>query len=661
MTILRSAAASLIIIGTLAGSLFGATQLQVELGWNNTLNGRRWTPVFITVSDSTPKNATIEVTCAHDRLTSMKIRQAITLSPQPATYVIYCPLPGGIPGMNVVIRDPKSFKPLADWNPEDQQPPLYPFEAQQLIGISGNAVLNGMTALQFFSDELRIATVDQRRLPATPIGYDAFNLLVLSEPDLNLLSADQQLSIVQWVRAGGQLMFWVGEQPIPPLSPLQQIFPAAVGDTIAFEFPDETRRDAGLSSRFRTLKGRELKGIEGATPVKCLDDHVTGWRQTFGYGTVTIFPVNMDSLQFDAQSSAGKFWKPILDDAIQVRDAKETQHVVGQFDAQTNMENYARSLAMEQIGDIPGTGQFGFSYVTLVLIGMMILVGPVDWLVLKRLGRQPWTWVTTTGWITLITMSAVYIGTVIKSGDLHFRTLRLIDEADGQQVARYDAACIYSPKTTDYEITADPDGWWEPLSSNEYYGAGSRADVAMTSLNFHQDYRGTRPESMQINIWNMKQLLSETIASAPAIVESKLHLEGDNLVGEIINHGNFPLQIDTIEVKGHKYRPTEMKVPAGATQKVNVSPAPVAPRRNTPSPHEEEVGVEPTTDLENASIWNISGSRSAKLKQMLTLRDDVACIIATVVDPPATMTLSVTGAIEKHLQYIRAVVPLEKQ
>src|SRR3712207_8616828 len=47
---------------------------------------------------------------------------------------------------------------------------------------------------------------------------------------------------------------------------------------------------------------------------------------------------------------------------------------------------------------------------------------------LKKLGRQPWTWVTTGGWVALINLGAIYAGHVFKSGELHYRTVELVDQ-----------------------------------------------------------------------------------------------------------------------------------------------------------------------------------------------------------------------------------------
>ena len=216
------------------------------------------------------------------------------------------------------------------------------------------------------------------------------------------------------------------------------------------------------------------------------------------------------------------------------------------------------ATALRQVGDllgnVPGAGQFGFGYVAGVLIAMMVIVGPVDWILLKKLGRQPWTWATTTGWIALVTLSAVYMGHVFKSGELHFRTFQLVDQADGLAVARTDLAALYSPRTTEYTFGAPADEWWQPASpGDELYGY-HRSPQEMA---FAQTYRGSTPDPTVINVWNLRFLQGESSAASSPLVEASLRVEQrqDNgrprkhLVGTIKNLGVEPLSHVAVRTK----------------------------------------------------------------------------------------------------------------
>jgi hypothetical protein len=196
-------------------------------------------------------------------------------------------------------------------------------------------------------------------------------------------------------------------------------------------------------------------------------------------------------------------------------------------------QEQAVTALQDHLGSVPGAGRFGFSYVAWVVLGMMVLVGPVDWFVLKRLGRQPWTWVTTTGWIGAVTVAALYAGHVFKSGDLHYRTVAVVDQADNRVVARTTLAGLYSPKTTIYHFDAPPTqadaqgnpvptnrppaGWWDPASGTVYGGGGLKVDVP-----FHQTTEGNLPEPMTVNVWNLRFLRGENLTAGDPMVRASL-------------------------------------------------------------------------------------------------------------------------------------------
>jgi hypothetical protein len=159
--------------------------------------------------------------------------------------------------------------------------------------------------------------------------------------------------------------------------------------------------------------------------------------------------------------------------------------------------------------------------------------------VLKRLGRQPWTMYTTTGWIVLITLGAVYVGSLVSSGDLHVRTLELIDQIDGRVVSRTHLGVIYSPRTQRYEVAVPEETWWRPASTqgNYYYGPSR----VKTDVPFRQSAASNKPAPMTIPVWSLRTLRGDEIAPAPALLTADLRREQRGrhvyLVGTIRNAG----------------------------------------------------------------------------------------------------------------------------
>jgi hypothetical protein len=167
-------------------------------------------------------------------------------------------------------------------------------------------------------------------------------------------------------------------------------------------------------------------------------------------------------------------------------------------------------VVIDRLGNVPGIGRFDFSYVAWVLLAMMVIVGPVDWFVLKKLGRQPWTWATITGWCVLITVGALYMGRVFKSGDLHYRTMKMIEQDGEQVVCVTEVAGIYTPKTAPFAVKGGDYLWWQPAKTDNSERYRQRQQYG-TKFDFVQDRRGQQlmlregeEPTMFVPIWNLR-------------------------------------------------------------------------------------------------------------------------------------------------------------
>jgi hypothetical protein len=659
------------------------TSLTVDLGWGSSYRLGRWAPVFVTASDDRTRAVMIEVYVPHDQIHGMVIRQFVTIGPTPSTFPLYAPFPNSMETLTVTIRADGPFgRKLADWSVEKQR---YSrvwggiSAVGQLIGVSGRGSnLDSLLPAQF-GDPERSSTISptlrwmsRSRLPFNAIGFDSLDALMLDEPDLARMAREQQDAVIDWVRSGGHLVCWIGIDPPPASSPIMDQLPAEVGSNILTDLTEESLRAAGLPPRFRQLKARQLVPRLGSESINLFGGESLAIRRRLGFGTITLLPFNPSTFMFQSPAQANAFWEPIIGQAVRFPDKNAKpgtpQYYTPYNDPMQQRRSLAINEAMQQLGGIPGAGAFGFGYVATVMIGLMLVVGPLDWIVLKKLNRQPWTWATTTGWIALVSLGAVYIGYVFKSGDLHFRTLSLLDQADGMVQARFDATGVYSPRTQNYSLKVDPEGWWQPMST-QYYGTASRA---FNDIYFRQDQHGTRAGPTRVNVWNLLFLEGQTIGPSQPMIESDLHVESKDsvkhVVGTLTNHGSAAMSGILIRVEDKVAQaPVTLKIEPGTTTTIDLALAlTVLQPRQVDVPVRLPDGTlvrsaqRNTNVISMQGVWDLSPGRSERVDRLLSDHADLACVYAVMQDVPAVVSLDVPGATEKHVQYVRALVPIKR-
>lgn len=697
--------------------------MQAGLGFDGLFRAGRWTPIYLTVADPKAlpaRNVFIEILAPHDGAFSMRLRHYLAVHPEPSTAILYAPLTYQAGDTIAVARDAATGRKLAEISFDSLAPTSDRFKTTWIastndldlvLGVSGQSNALSLLAGRFQwadrpdntntynSPQIRTGFLQPQLLPDTPIGYDALHALVLNAPNLTTLPLRTQQAIAAWVRAGGRLLFWPGPSPIPPDSPIASILPCKIGQNNTIHLSLKDTQTLGLASRVETLASRELHPLPASTQTPLLLDKASAVFGRAGLGRVAVLSFDASQLLFNAQDLSQKppnqrtpitpdseplspdrlyalrFYKPILKSLLLPPDSTDNSDYLH---SNENRRVAAIGAVVDRLGDVPGIGRFDFSYIAIVMIAMMIVVGPVDWIVLKKLGKQPWTWATTFGWITLITTGALYIGYVFRSGDLYYRTLRFLDQADNQIVAATDVAGLYSPKNQLYEFDGPKDAWWEPanLDALTPYNRSSRTATEILTA---QDSRGNRPLPMPVNIWSLRFLQSELgdpAAIPPAIHASLSRTQPDpnrisRLVGSITNLSPSPLSPVIIRTNaGYLILPDPLQPAQTLTIDLPLNPDNNIFKLATPQYQYSMFGrniANPYTSAPDTNLnfmlaaCDLSGDRSNRVNAILRQDPNAACVIALAQNVPPAVKLrhhNSPPAKEQHLCVVRALVQL---
>lgn len=671
------------------------TLLQVDVGWGNFYRASKWAPMFVTMSDAAPRAVDVEVESPNGRY-AMTIHQGVTIGQRPVTIPIYAPLAWSLWQTSVTVRGTNG-RTLA-YETVGQQPgamqagrrdPVAVGADQLFVGLSGTMSTERLVESQFGFTNTMVGYLPPERLPAVPAGYDSLDVLLLNQPDLNRIADDQQRAIVSWVRSGGKLVIWPGAEPIPATSPIVDALPCRIGSTETIEIDPRIVKSAGLPTRFKSLTVRPLTPLpgSGAAEVKLLSvfSYATTRPATFakppvayrgraGFGQIVVLPVDASLLRFDTPAHTEAFWRRQLEGVVEIPHAEVNNNnyrsAYPYYSSGTSArEQQAISRALDQLGNIPGAGAFGFSYIAGVLALMMVLVGPVDWFVLKMLRRQPWTWATTAGWAGLITVGAIFVGHLFKSGDLHFRTMSVIDEADGSRVAVTDVASIYSPRTTDYEIECDPESWWKPATDQ----VGWSSSTLQIDVPCHQDYHGNRLLPLSLNVWNLRYIEGVTYATEPAMLDAKLLVKVDKQVrkrvvnGTITNHSKMTLRNILVRTSDGVAKVSKGELGPNETATINsifesgAREFNITPEAGTPYyPGRGPLPV-PNGATKAALVGDLAADRSMAIEKLMVKYRDAGCVYAEFDAAPGTVKLANEMPKELHSGVLRSLVRIERE
>ena len=399
-------------------------------------------------------------------------------------------------------------------------------------------------------------------LPERAEALTSFDWLVLNDVDTSSLSPDQKAALEGWVRQGGNLVIGGGAGARRTVSGLPESL-----------LPFVPRAEAELSSLagLTTLGGGEPVRVPGPFLVSTGDlgegrtlaeqDGLPLVRErTFGNGYVDFVALDLAASPFDAWTGTMAFWAQVV-----LRHSAYPQNLPADVSPrQMRADQISYSLS-----NLPSLALPSVRGLSILLSAYILLVGPVNYLVLRWRRRLHWAWATIPAITILFTGGAFGLGYALRGTDLIVNKIALASaQRDGTtRVTSYMG--LFSPSRQSYEIEVQGGGLLSPL--NPTYSpfsdtsAGTGGDMV-----FVQGSPG-RVRGLTINQWSMQTFMTEDIWTDLGRVASDLWIEQEVLTGTVRNETGVTLKDAAVVLDTNFVRLGDLAPGAEAQVALNLS------------------------------------------------------------------------------------------
>ncbi len=406
-------------------------------------------------------------------------------------------------------------------------------------------------------------------LPEFWWGYEGVETIFLptgSAGILSQLSPAQTAAILQWVREGGRLVISGGPQTVQLLagdSPWKELIPgqlvevapmrdAATLESLtgeAFPFTDDASRP--LVARLSGVRGRiELSEGPRAANVPLVI------RASHGFGEITFVAFDLDGERFAKWAGRPRFVAGLL------HESKTTHKelpggAAGARLGYTDLTGQLRA-ALDQF---PGVQAISFTTVAILMISYIVLIGPVDFLILPRLGVS-----RSLTWISFPLVAVLFCGIAWCSARWSHGSRLLVNQAE---IIDIDAERghvrgtawlhVYSPETKTYDIAVHPAtealtnptataGYvtWQGLPGSGLGGLDAQQVASSTVDPYAIEFPAAVPglRSLPIQVGSSKSLAARWWQNVSLPAASRLTLTEHGVpAGEIVN----PLEVELQE------------------------------------------------------------------------------------------------------------------
>lgn len=390
---------------------------------------------------------------------------------------------------------------------------------------------------------------------------DNFMILILNNADTTGFSKQQVEALRQWVEAGGILIVGTGANGHKTLSGLQDgILSASMSGT------EEVARIPILEAVGEsTIQGDvpfEIMNlaIDGAEPVLEHEGKGIVWKISRGAGYIFVSAFDLGLEPFVSWTGNKMLWENILNahmsaDKVSILKNIEVRRAYGMRvgTARNDRIREALGVGMKAM-DLPS-----FSKLLLILFAYLLVVGPVNYLVLKQLDRREWTWFTIP--ITVMVFSAIIygLGYMVKGSDIITHAISVVNLGENGSADVESHIGVFVPKKGDYQVTVEGHSLLA-LGSQGVYD-----DYNMPSTSGQNDRRRGPIEARVVqgrypsitfyntNVWTMWDFMMADTVDEFGTIDAELYFEGNRIKGSIINNMPYPLE-DVIAYTQYGYQ-----------------------------------------------------------------------------------------------------------
>jgi hypothetical protein len=330
---------------------------------------------------------------------------------------------------------------------------------------------------------------DIRQLPERWYGYAAIDLIVLATSNqefmTNLLSerSNRKEALAEWVRRGGRLVLSCGrrqDMAAQLLNRMGMTLPVSLTGTLQKDRLDaiETWVGGGLEPLVNKPPRSDPRAAPPPIDIAKLDVTAPGEvemlvpprreekapvllaRMAHGMGQVTMVGFDVDALPFSGWKGQADFWKRIQQvTKTRISDFGQTQANQQQYGyAGYDTDNDLASGLEKNLEKFDAVSVISFGWVALFIFLYILVVGPLDYLFLKKVvKRLELTWITFPTVVLVVSAVAYFAAYSLKGHDLRINKIDLVDiDLEAGQTYGHTWFTLFSPRIQLYTVGVEP-------------------------------------------------------------------------------------------------------------------------------------------------------------------------------------------------------------
>ncbi len=407
--------------------------------------------------------------------------------------------------------------------------------------------LNNLNNVKIGGTRYRVLNVNMplSDIPDRQGGLRSFNALVISDINTEVLNAEQRNTLRDWVEAGGQLILSGGNG----WSRVRSAFNATMLPLDVNNYTNITNLDKLVLPNGDILNSSPLTRpailaqgtvLKDARLISYLQEGgnllPVAAERRIGGGRVVGLGLDLAVAPLQEWSGSTQLWQDLFTYNLTPSNALYSE-------TNPHLKNASEMLGL--VSSVPELRLPDIMPFFGLLLAYLLLAGPVNYLVLKKLRRRELAWLTLPALTAIFTFTSLNYANSQPPGQVLISQMTVVQSGADQQTAQlFSYAAVFSPETRNYNISPG-------LANNETVTRTLITPLNRTNSGFGDGdplrtvVQGDRPrlEDFEIGQWNSQGFAVETSISArPFQLTAELFYEDNKIVGTLRNNTGGPIR-----------------------------------------------------------------------------------------------------------------------
>ena len=429
--------------------------------------------------------------------------------------------------------------------------------SQLIVGVVAERPGDIVGAIDLLPNQNQLAPVivplDPEDLPERVEAWGGLDRLVWQDLDSNRLTTGQLASLRGWVAGGGRLVIVGGTAGPSTLS----AFPDTLlpyRPTATVEIPAASLTSLVGSVPVGTADLPALGGalIEGRSLVTS-GDRVVAAERGYGNGGVTLVGFDPSTKWIADGGAAETLWRRLLP------SRSATGLVLGDDSQLVSAVSQLPALALPPIGGL------------IFLLGAYILlVGPINYFVLRRMDRRDWAWITMPALIGIFAVGAYGYGALLRGSEVLINEVALVRGSPGATDGTAQVYIgVFSPSRGNYQLNVPGGALLSAPISGDFFGG----DGTASALDVLQG-DPAKVRDLAVGFGSLRTIRAETAVTVP-LIQTDLRLIDGRLTGTVTNASSVTLLKPTVVLGSTVANLKDLAAGAVATVDVAVASNPM--------------------------------------------------------------------------------------